>query len=104
MRGGWLPRSHYSGRSLPGPSGKMPRARRYCTVIVTGFELTPAIDTTSGWLPVGAFAGTSTFTWYSPTDPGVSPLNRTGASLPPMLAEAAVVVVAGVVDGLASPA
>ncbi len=60
------------------------------------------MDTTSGWFPVGALAGTVTFTWYRPTEPGVSPLNATGAAAPPIVTCGVAVVVDGVA-GLGSP-
>ena len=53
----------------------------------------------SGTVPVGAFAGTTTFTWYSPAFPGVIPLNITSAFKLPIITTGVIVVVA---SGLAS--
>jgi hypothetical protein len=56
-----------------------------------------------GWFPVPIFVGTVTFTWYSPTNPGASPANWTGAGCPPIVTVTALAVWEYIVDDAGSP-
>ena len=62
--------------------------------MVTLLDLTPPIDrmTAAGELRLDKF-GTCTFTWYTPTSPGVRPENSIGADALPMVTVGSVVVV-----------
>jgi hypothetical protein len=73
-----------------GSAGEVPLHR---TAIVTVLEVTPPTEITTGIAdPVATPAGTCTLTWYSPTAPGASPANSTGASIPPIVTVGVVVV------------
>src|ERR1039458_8730878 len=63
------------------------------TAIVTVFEVAPSIAITTGTAPpLDDPAGTSAFTWYSPTVPGARPENTTEACAPPIMTVGVVVV------------
>ena len=64
--------------------------------------VTPPIVSEIGTVPAEIPAGTVTFTWYNPGNPGASPLNCTGASWPPIVTLGGFFVVASVVP-LAGP-
>src|ERR1019366_1539513 len=58
----------------------------HLTAIVTGGLVCSATLSTTGTAsPVVIPLGTTTFTWYSPAYPGVSPLNATWADFPPIV-------------------
>ena len=44
-----------------------------------------AVITTGTALPVGVPGLTTTFTWYNPTNPGVSPAKMKSVPIPPMV-------------------
>jgi hypothetical protein len=79
-------------------------AMLHCTAMVTVFDVAPPLWTplavtespkaiTTGTAePLDEPAGTSAFTWYSPTDPGARPEKSTCAWTPPMVAIGVVVV------------
>src|SRR3569623_1779994 len=83
---GTAPPAHYSGVS---PTVNV----YYCTGRVEAPELTPPIETIIGWSPTGVSAARRRLICYSPTAPGVSPLNSTTAAFPPMLTVGGAVVV-----------
>src|SRR5713226_4384 len=61
--------------------------------MVTAFDVAPPIEITTGTAaPLDDRAGISAFTWYSPTDPGARPENRTEARSPPIVKIAVVSV------------
>ena len=65
----------------------------HCTGIVTVFEVAPPMAITMGTAaPFEDAAGTSASTWYSPTEPGARPENRTVAGAPPMVTVGVAVV------------
>ena len=76
-----------SYREVPAKSFGIRRntlAAPYLMATVTGALGASATVTTTGTLgPAVTPAGTCAFTWYSPTYPGASPENVTGASSPP---------------------
>lgn len=74
----------------------------YCTTTFTVVSW-PPMESFSACVPVGASEGTATFTWYSPTLPGVKPLNSTVAVLPPRVAVGDVLVPTNCVDDAGSP-
>jgi hypothetical protein len=62
--------------------------------MVTDWLSCPATLTTTGTSsPVMIPAGTTTFNWYNPAYPGVSPLNATCAVFPPIVTVTAFTVV-----------
>jgi hypothetical protein len=64
-----------------------------CTDMVTVFETAPPMEIVTGTaFPVATVAGTCTFTWYTPTNPGARPENCTRAETPPMFTRGVVVV------------
>src|SRR5262245_21179314 len=64
--------------------------------IVPGLLVTPFCVSTSGTEgPAVMPGGIRTLTWYSPTNPGASPANVTGAAMPPIVAVTGSTVCAG---------
>jgi hypothetical protein len=73
--------------------------------IVAEFETAPPAVTISGTAPpTGADIGTVAFTWYRPMNPGARPENKTGASIPPMVAVTGLSVIDSGDAGAAAPA
>jgi hypothetical protein len=65
----------------------------YSTAIVTVFDVTPPIEMVTGTAaPPGVPAGTSAFTWYSPTYPGARPEKIASPDTLPILTVGTVVV------------
>jgi len=74
------------------------------TAIVTVFDAMPPIARITGTeLPVGAPAGTSKFTWYTPTVVGVNPENNMVAGTPPTVTVGVAVVNESGLRSAASP-
>jgi hypothetical protein len=72
--------------------------------MVTVFDVLPPVETTTGTaVPLGVAAGTRTFTWYKPTNPGASPAQRNWAVAPPIVTVGFVVVAASGLLGDAEP-
>lgn len=72
--------------------------------MVTVFDVAPPMEITTGTAePLADPAGTSAFTWYSPTDPGASPENCTEACAPPIMTVGVVVVDEGGLLSAAEP-
>ena len=72
--------------------------------MVTVFEFTPPMEIETGATELATTpAGTSAFTWYSPTNPGASPENSTVAAAPPIVTVGIVVVQASGPSGAGAP-